>query len=144
MIDAAGLLKDTRSLVKELVDDLRQTAINDPAIQERVDAEWADAKTAGRTGLAKASWEDGLFAQVAVGWVLAGSRSAAVPSVGRPVAVQPSRGMWPAVVVPSRITRPSGVERWLTTMPLVGERLLCMRTTRSPKPSSKIIGWCAG
>ncbi|MGA2528897.1 MAG: BREX-2 system adenine-specific DNA-methyltransferase PglX [Acidimicrobiales bacterium] len=65
MIDAAGLLTDTKSLVRTIVDDLRVTA--DPAV---VGAEYDLAKNAHRTSLPQPQWAEGLYAQVAVSWVL--------------------------------------------------------------------------
>lgn len=70
MIDAPALLADTKALVRTLVDDLRVTAGADPAVAEVVDREYARAHGAGRTALAKAEWAEGLYAQVAVAWVL--------------------------------------------------------------------------
>lgn len=65
MIDSARLLADTRSLVRALVDDLRASADG-----ERVKGEYDAAKAAGRTALPQPQWAEGLYAQVAVSWVL--------------------------------------------------------------------------
>ncbi|MFV0309061.1 MAG: BREX-2 system adenine-specific DNA-methyltransferase PglX [Desertimonas sp.] len=65
MIDAARLLSETKALARDLVDDLR-----DHADAETVDAEYRRAKEAGRTALSRAQWAEGLYAQVAVAWVL--------------------------------------------------------------------------
>jgi hypothetical protein len=65
VIDAAALLADTKSLVRTIVDDLRVTA--DPAV---VSAEYDRAKDAHRTSLPLPQWAEGLYAQVAVSWVL--------------------------------------------------------------------------
>jgi hypothetical protein len=65
VIDAAVLLTDTKSLVRTIVDDLRVAA--DPAV---VSAEYDRAKAAHRTSLPQPQWAEGLYAQVAVSWVL--------------------------------------------------------------------------
>ena len=70
MIDAAALLADSRGLVRSLVADLRRLTGSDPETAAVVDAEYAGARAAGRTALAKAEWAEGLDAQVAVAWVL--------------------------------------------------------------------------
>src|SRR6266536_1076314 len=70
VIDAAALLADCKALVRGLVDDLRRSTGSDPETAAVVDAEYAGARAAGRTALAKAEWAEGLDAQVAVAWVL--------------------------------------------------------------------------
>jgi hypothetical protein len=65
VIDAAALLTDTKSLVRTIVDDLRVAA--DPTV---VGAEYDRAKDAHRTSLPQPQWAEGLYAQVAVSWVL--------------------------------------------------------------------------
>jgi hypothetical protein len=71
VIDAAALLADCKALVHNLVDDLRRLTDSDPRTARVVEAEYAGAKAAGRTALTKAEWaEEGLYAQVAVAWVL--------------------------------------------------------------------------
>jgi hypothetical protein len=70
VIDAAALLDDCRVLVRDLVDDLRRLAGSNPETARVVNAEYAGATTAGRTALTKAEWAEGLYAQVAVAWVL--------------------------------------------------------------------------
>ncbi len=70
MINAGRLLADAKSLVRALVDDLRLSAGHDGDVAGVVDAEHARATATGRTALAKAEWAEGLFAQVAVAWVL--------------------------------------------------------------------------
>lgn len=72
MIDAELLLTDTKKLVVDLVDDLRAVAANDAAAGGYVDDEYRRAHSAGRTAFGKAEWAEGLFAQVAVAWVLGG------------------------------------------------------------------------
>jgi len=70
VIDAAVLLADCKVLVHNLVDDLRGLTGSDPETARVVDAEYAGAKAAGRTALTKPEWAEGLYAQVAVAWVL--------------------------------------------------------------------------
>ncbi len=70
MIDAAALLADGKALVRTLVDDLRELTRSDPETARVVEAEYAGAKEAGRTALTKPEWAEGLYAQVAVAWVL--------------------------------------------------------------------------
>jgi hypothetical protein len=65
MINSVALLADTRKLTNRLVDDLRANAD-----QPTVEAEYAAAKRAGRTSLPLPQWAEGLYAQVAVSWVL--------------------------------------------------------------------------
>jgi hypothetical protein len=70
VIQAAALLADCKALVRSLVDDLRRLTGSDPETARIVDAEHAGATTAGRTALTKAEWAEGLYAQIAVAWVL--------------------------------------------------------------------------
>jgi hypothetical protein len=70
VIDAAALLTDCKVLVRALIEDLRELTRDDHETAEVVDAEYAGAKDAGRTALTKAEWAEGLYAQVAVAWVL--------------------------------------------------------------------------
>jgi hypothetical protein len=70
VIDAAALLADCKALVRQLVDDLRRLTGSDPETAMVVDAEYAGASAAGRTAHTKAEWVEGLYAQVAVAWVL--------------------------------------------------------------------------
>jgi hypothetical protein len=70
VIDAAALLADCKVLVRHLVDDLRRLTTSDPETARVIDAEYAGAKAAGRTALTKPAWSEGLYAQVAVAWVL--------------------------------------------------------------------------
>ena len=65
MINATALLVDARRQANALVDDLRANA-------DRVvlDAEYTTARAAGRTSLPQPQWAEGVFAQVAVSWVL--------------------------------------------------------------------------
>lgn len=65
MIEPSALLNDMKAQVRSLVDDLRANA--DAGI---VDAEYLAARDAGRTAMSKSEWAEGLYAQVAVSWVL--------------------------------------------------------------------------
>jgi hypothetical protein len=65
MIEPLALLNDMKAQVRSLVDDLRANADT-----EVVDAEYMAARDAGRTAMSKAEWAEGLYAQVAVSWVL--------------------------------------------------------------------------
>ena len=65
MIEPAALLNDMKAQVRSLVDDLRANAD-----AEVVGAEYVAARDAGRTAMSKAEWAEGLYAQVAVSWVL--------------------------------------------------------------------------
>jgi hypothetical protein len=65
VIDAVALLTDTKLLVRTIVDDLRVAA--DPAV---VGAEYEGARHSHRTSLPQPQWAEGLYAQVAVSWVL--------------------------------------------------------------------------
>jgi hypothetical protein len=65
MIDAAALLADTRKRATALVDDLRSNAD-----RPTVEAEYQRAVAAGRTSLPLPQWAEGVYAQVAVSWVL--------------------------------------------------------------------------
>lgn len=70
MIDADLLLADTKKQVVSLVDDLRSVAATDPQAVGHVAGEYQRAHAAGRTAFGQAEWAQGLYAQVAVAWVL--------------------------------------------------------------------------
>lgn len=73
MIDADALLNDCKALVRTLIDDLRAlVAGGAPETCAVVEDEYKVAHDAGRTALAFADWSEGLYAQVAVAWVLCG------------------------------------------------------------------------
>jgi len=72
VIVSERLLADLKPLVRELVDDLRTLAAADPETAAVVAGEFARAGAAGRTALARDTWAEGLYAQVAVAWALAG------------------------------------------------------------------------
>jgi hypothetical protein len=70
VIDAAALLADTHALVRALVDDLRAASAHDPETAAVIEREYRQAHAAGRTALTEPAWAEGLYAQVAVAWVL--------------------------------------------------------------------------
>ena len=70
MIDADLLLSDTKKQVVALIEDLRTVAVTDSDAAAHVATEYERAHAAGRTAFSQAEWADGLFAQVAVAWVL--------------------------------------------------------------------------
>jgi hypothetical protein len=70
MIDADLLLADTKRQVVALIEDLRAVAASDPGAGAHVATEYERARAAGRTAFSQAEWAEGLFAQVAVAWVL--------------------------------------------------------------------------
>jgi hypothetical protein len=70
VIQAVAVLADCKALVRQLVDDLRRLTGSDPETARVIDTEHAGASAAGRTALTKAEWAEGLYAQVAVAWVL--------------------------------------------------------------------------
>jgi len=70
MIQPAELLAHTKALVRFLVDDLRDGVAAGGEAAGVVEGEYARAHAAGRTALARAEWAEGLYAQVAVAWVL--------------------------------------------------------------------------
>jgi hypothetical protein len=72
MIDADLLLSDMKALVRGLVADLRTLAAAGANTAAIVDGEFRRAMAAGRTALSRDVWAEGLYAQVAVAWVLAG------------------------------------------------------------------------
>lgn len=70
MIDRELLLNDTRSLVADLVDDLRARTDEIDEIRARARGQYQQAREAGRTDRNYEEWREDLLAQVAVGWVL--------------------------------------------------------------------------
>lgn len=70
MIDADLLLTDTKKQVVALVEDLRTVAAFESDAASHVSAEYEWAHAAGRTAFGRAEWAEGLYAQVAVAWVL--------------------------------------------------------------------------
>lgn len=70
MIDTDRLLADTKKQVIALVEDLRVVATADPEATAHVASEYQRAHAAGRTAMGQAEWAEGLYAQVAVAWVL--------------------------------------------------------------------------
>ncbi len=70
MIDSHLLLNDTKALVADLVDDLRQRTEEIDEIRADVRGQYQAARDAGRTDRSFEEWREDLLAQVAVGWVL--------------------------------------------------------------------------
>jgi hypothetical protein len=70
VIDRDLLLKDTKKLNGDLVDDLRQRTDDVAEISGAVRSQYDDARAAGRTDRSYEEWREDLLAQVAVGWVL--------------------------------------------------------------------------
>ncbi len=70
MIDASRLLKDLQRLLKDFEEDLRERTIEVSEIDEKLRAQYAEAKDAGRTGQAFEVWRDEFLTQVAVAWIL--------------------------------------------------------------------------
>jgi hypothetical protein len=70
MIDRARLLAGCKNLVRQLVDDLRSGSGPGTGVGDVVDREYQRASVAGRTALSRMEWAEGLYAQVAVAWVL--------------------------------------------------------------------------
>lgn len=70
MIDAELLLTDTKKHVVSLIHDLRTVAERDMDAAAHVATEYQRAHAAGRTAFGQAEWAEGLYAQVAVAWVL--------------------------------------------------------------------------
>ncbi len=70
MIGPKELLDESKKLVKRLVADMRISIAANEHLAASVDAEYAKALSANRTGLSKLDWVEGWIAQGAVGWVL--------------------------------------------------------------------------
>lgn len=71
MIDRDLLLKDTRKLVNDLVEDLRERTDEFERVRDYIRVQYSDAREAGRTDRSYEEWREDVLAQVAVGWVLA-------------------------------------------------------------------------
>lgn len=71
MIDSKSLLTALQQQVRRLQDDLRARAASDETVQATVEAEYEAARDAGRTALSQSAWQEELFVQGAVAWVLA-------------------------------------------------------------------------
>jgi uncharacterized protein DUF7008/Eco57I restriction-modification methylase len=70
VIDRLALLAELQRLVGALVDDLRAIDQADPETADGVTRQHELAWSSGRTALARSEWAEGLYAQVAVAWVL--------------------------------------------------------------------------
>ncbi len=70
MIDSARLLSDLQGELTTLVADLRARVDGEEPVREPLEAEYAKAFDAGRTGRTFAEWSEERLTQVAVGWLL--------------------------------------------------------------------------
>jgi hypothetical protein len=70
MIDADRLLIDTKKQVVALIEDLRTVVATDFDAAAHIATEYERAHAAGRTAFSRTEWAEGLYAQVAVAWVL--------------------------------------------------------------------------
>ena len=71
MINSQQLLSDLQNLLTTLEDDLRERCSEDPAVDQRVRAEFQRASEAQRTAQAYEVWRDEWITQVAVAYLLA-------------------------------------------------------------------------
>lgn len=71
MINARQLLADLQAQQRKLENDLRQQTEAVPELRARLEAEYADARDAGRTADTYRTWRDHQVTQSAVAWVLA-------------------------------------------------------------------------
>jgi hypothetical protein len=71
MINSQQLLSDLQNLLTTLEDDLRERCSEDPAVDQRVRAEFQRAREAQRTAQAYEVWRDEWITQVAVAYLLA-------------------------------------------------------------------------
>lgn len=71
MINARQLLTDLQAQQKKLENDLRQQTEALPELKQRLEAEYKDARDAGRTADTYGTWRDHQVTQSAVAWVLA-------------------------------------------------------------------------
>jgi hypothetical protein len=71
MIDSKRLLGDLQDLLTMLEDDLRERCTEDPAVDQRAQAEFQRAREAQRTAQAYEVWRDEWITQVAVAYLLA-------------------------------------------------------------------------
>ena len=67
MIDRAALLRDLKSQLRLLEDDLRQRSAEVPEFDETLHLEWEDAEQSNRTAATYESWLDDRVTQSAVG-----------------------------------------------------------------------------
>lgn len=70
MIDRKRLLDDLKPLLRAVEEDLRARCDEAPEIDQALQAEYTEARSAGRTGEAYEQWRADLITQVGVAWVL--------------------------------------------------------------------------
>ncbi|MGA1410558.1 MAG: BREX-2 system adenine-specific DNA-methyltransferase PglX, partial [Prochlorotrichaceae cyanobacterium] len=72
MLDRSQLLKDLQSLLPKLEEDLRQRAKSPdlPEVQQKLQAEYQQAKAAKRTAQTEQQWQADYLTQIASAWVL--------------------------------------------------------------------------
>jgi hypothetical protein len=70
MINSAALLTELRRLLRVLETDLRVRIGEQAKLSESLQAEWKNARDAGRTGITYTEWLDEEITQAAVHWVL--------------------------------------------------------------------------
>jgi type I restriction-modification system DNA methylase subunit len=71
VIDAKNLLADLQRLLRSIEIDLRQRCEQQPEVDTKVRAEYAKAKSAGRTSQDYKVWRDEFITQAGVAWILA-------------------------------------------------------------------------
>jgi hypothetical protein len=70
VIDTDLLLTDAKKQVVSLIEDLRTVAATGSDAEAHIATEYERAHAVGRTAFSQTEWAEGLFAQVAVAWVL--------------------------------------------------------------------------
>lgn len=70
MINSSALLNDLRRVLRALEADLRVRIDEQASLSESLQAEWKNARDAGRTGVTYTEWLDDEITQAAVHWVL--------------------------------------------------------------------------
>lgn len=70
MINSSALLTDLRRVLRALQGDLRARIGEQASLSESLQAEWKDARDAGRTGVTYTEWLDDEITQAAIHWIL--------------------------------------------------------------------------
>src|SRR5687767_7913437 len=70
MINSSALLTDLRRVLRVLEADARARIDEQPSLSGSLQAEWKNARAAGRTGVTYTQWLDDEITQAAVHWVL--------------------------------------------------------------------------
>lgn len=71
-VSRTALLADLKPWVTRFEDDLRQQCAEVPELDARLQAQYRQARSGGRTAFSYPVWRDGELTQSAVGWVLGG------------------------------------------------------------------------